>query len=185
MLRYVLSFQKIAIKFFSDNHGHNIWNISRIYVIIVKTTSNWKLICSSHNMATSASALDIGLGTLDLSIWGSVWPTHLICALIVPPIICNVGIKGIFGIDIISGVMQFFERAMIPYFTLFYAKVPIYYVQDCLKENIIHISHKLMGPKKKSVLFLTRKQHFVTFIQIKVRKCYVIVRNVLKVPCLS
>ena len=39
------------------------------------------------------------------------------------------GIKGLFGIDIISGVIQY--GAMIPYFTLFYAEVPIYFDRDC------------------------------------------------------
>ena len=44
-----------------------------------------------------------------------VWPTHLIYALIVPPTICSVGLKGLFGIAIISGVTQCFHRPMNPY----------------------------------------------------------------------
>ena len=53
----------------------------------------------------------------------------------------------------------------------------IKYVHDCLKEKIIHISKKLRGPKKRFVLFLVRKQHFVKFSQEKVIKFYVFVQN--------
>ena len=115
-----------------DNHGHNNWTFYRVYVIKVKATSKRKLIWSSHNIATLALAFDIGLRTLDLRVRGLVWPTHVICALLVPGIIRNACIKGLFEINIISIDMQYFVTRNILYFTLFYAVWPIYFVRDCL-----------------------------------------------------
>ena len=106
MVRYVLSFQKITIQIFKYNLGINIWHFSRVYVIIVKTTRNWKSIYSSRKIATLA---------LDLRIWRLVWPTYVICALLVPDIICNACIKGIFEVDSISRDMQYFVTRNILY----------------------------------------------------------------------
>ena len=135
MLIHTFSFQKIAIKIFIDNHGHNNWPFYRVYVIKLKATSKWKLIWSTQNIATLASAFDIGLRTLDLRIWGLVWPTHVICALLVPGIICNACIKGLFEINVISIDMQYFVIPDILCFTLFYAVCPIYFVRDCVEKH--------------------------------------------------
>ena len=100
-------------------------------MIKVTTTSNRKSIYSRRKIETLGLPFDIGLRTLDLSIWWSVWPIHVICALLVPDIICNACIKGLFEIDIISIDMQYFVTRNILYFTLFYAVIPIYFVRDC------------------------------------------------------
>ena len=132
----------------SYNRGHNNWNFYRVYVIKVKTTSNRKSIYSRRKIETLGLPFDIGLRTLDLSIWWSVWPIHVICALLVPDITCNACIKGLFEIDIISIDMQYFVTRNILYFTLFYAVIPIYFVRDCLWKHKTPIFSE-MGHKMK------------------------------------
>ena len=84
LLWYIDIFQKILIKKFTDNVGHWIPDISSDYAIKVKTTSFSKLFFSSFNTSTSALASNTEHRTLNHCIWGSFWPTHLICALMVP-----------------------------------------------------------------------------------------------------
>ena len=93
---------KLSVRTYVRAIADNNWTFYRVYVIKVKATSKLKLIWSSHNIATLALAFDIGLRTLDLRIWGLVWPTRGICTLLVPGIICNVHIKGPFEINIIT-----------------------------------------------------------------------------------
>ena len=59
---------KIRFCIFSDNHGHNKWNVVRSSVVSVKTTSNVKVFYTPLKLATLALALDIGLGPLALCI---------------------------------------------------------------------------------------------------------------------
>ena len=75
------------------------------------------------------------------------------------------GIKGLFGIDIISGVMQFFERAMIPYFTLFYAEVPIYFDRDCLWKKKLDFSRNWQVKIEVCLYFHREKSIFEEFGQ--------------------
>jgi len=89
LLWYIDRFQKILIKNFTDNLGHWIPDISSDYAIKVKTTSFSKFFFSSFNTSTSALASNTEHRTLNHWIWGLVWPTYLICALMVPRNICH------------------------------------------------------------------------------------------------
>ena len=68
MLKYLAVLQKNAIKFFSDNLGHNILALLRFLRKEVQTTSKWKLFKSSQKLVTLGLPLVIELRTLNLSI---------------------------------------------------------------------------------------------------------------------
>ena len=89
LLWYIDIFQKILIKNITDNLGHWIPDISSDYAIKLKATSFSKFFFSSFNTSTSALASNTEHRTLNHWIWGLVWPTHLICALMVPHNICH------------------------------------------------------------------------------------------------